>query len=161
MPQFKDHIKQAQHNLKFLEDINAGSYDCIDWQVTVCFYTALHLVNAHLSHFNLQYRRHESVKNALNPEKQVSLTKLPEDEYIAYMTLQNLSRRSRYLVNEKNVGLNQASITHEKHLGKALRHLDKLICYFDNRYSLSLTKVKLRCSAIKSTNEFSHLVIIK
>ena len=44
MPQFEDHVKQAQHNLKFLENINAGNYDCVDWQVTTCFYTALHLV---------------------------------------------------------------------------------------------------------------------
>ena len=70
-----------------------------DWQVTICFYTAVHLINCHLANFGLQYRKHKDVKDALNPYT-ISPAKLPEDEYSAYISLQSLSRRSRYLVNE-------------------------------------------------------------
>lgn len=123
----------------------------MDWQVTVCFYAALHLVNAHLARFSLQYRSHTDAKHALNPEKVASPTKLPDDEYAAYISLQMLSRRSRYLVNEKDgqIGAGQAVYTYEKHLAKAIRHLDRLACYFRERYKLTLPVISMHCSGIK------------
>jgi uncharacterized protein (UPF0332 family) len=101
---FENHISQAKRNLQFLQEINQNIENYIDWQVTVCFYSALHLVNAHLSQYGLQYRRHSDVKHALNPKVQASPSKLPENEYVAYVTLQMLSRRSRYLENDFNPG---------------------------------------------------------
>ncbi len=123
----------------------------MDWQVTVCFYAALHLVNAHLATFNLQYRSHTNVKQALNPEKAISPSKLPEEEYVAYTALQMLSRRSRYLVNEKDgqIGATSAAYTNEKHLAKAIRHIDRLANYFRQRYELPLPVIEVHCSGIK------------
>lgn len=159
MASFDEHIKQAKRNLHFFEKINHEIDDCIDWQVTVCFYTALHLINAHLSTFNLQYRRHTDVKHALNPEVKVSPSRLPEDEYIAYVTLQMLSRRSRYLVNEKdnNENSSQAFFTYDKHLAKAIRHLDKLINYFVSRYSVDIKPVNVYCSEVKDKSSLQHI----
>lgn len=119
--------------------------------MTVCFYTALHLVNAHLSHFNLQYRSHIDVKQALNPAISLSVSRLPEDEYVAYTALQMLSRRARYLVNEKDGQLNagQAAYTNEKHLAKSIRHLDKLATYFRQHYKLTLPVVSVTCVGLK------------
>ena len=153
MATFDEHIKQAQHNLQFLSSINSNTSvpDCLDWQVTVCFYAALHLVNAHLAQFSLQYRSHTNVKQALNPEQALSPSKLPEDEYVAYTALQMLSRRSRYLVNEKDgqIGAMSAAYTNEKHVAKAIRHLDRLATYFRQRYKLSLPVVPIHCTGIK------------
>lgn len=153
MATFDEHVKQAQHNIRFLSSINDNYsvQDCIDWQVTVCFYAALHLVNAHLAQFSLQYRTHTDAKHALNPEKPTSISKIPDDEYKAYISLQMLSRRSRYLVNEKDgqIGSGQAVYTYEKHLAKAIRHLDKLANYFQQRYSLTLPTVQIRCVGVK------------
>ena len=150
MAQYDDHIKQAKRNLVFLSNINNNITDCIDWQVTTCFYTAVHLVNAHLSKFALQYRNHTDVKDALNPENQLSLTKLPESEYIAYIKLQSLSRRSRYLVEEgdRNLNATQAFITYDKHLGKAIRHLNILIIYFSTKYTTEFDTINLRCDSL-------------
>jgi hypothetical protein len=96
------------------------------------FYTALHLINAHLAKFELQYSKHVDVKNALNPERTQSISKLPEDEYVAYAVLQMLSRRSRYLVNEKDsqIGATSAFLTHDVHLAKSVKHLDCLVTFF-------------------------------
>jgi hypothetical protein len=149
---FEEHINQAKRNLAFLESINHNIKDCIDWQVTVCFYTALHLINAHLATFDLQYRKHVDVKDALNPERTLSISKLPEDEYVAYAALQMLSRRSRYLVNEKDrqIGATTAFLTHDIHLAKSIKHLDCLVTFFQNKYSVFLPSVSIQCPDLKS-----------
>lgn len=158
MASFDDHINQAKKNLLFLEKINQHCNSFFDWQVTVCFYSSLHLVNAHLSTFNLQYRKHKDVKDSLNPYS-LSPAKLPEEEYTSYISLQSLSRRSRYLVNEKDGNINQDNpfFTYDKHLEKSLKHLDKLSCYFMNRYKFELTPIKINCGGLN----FSSLTIVK
>lgn len=160
MALFEDHIAQAKHNLQFLGIVNRSTNDYPDWQVTICFYTALHLANAHLSKHSLQYRQHKAVNYALNPFNSESKYRLPMPEYEAYMSLQRLSRRSRYLVNEKdgNVAREDSFLTYEKHVAKAFRNLDKLLVYFNNLYSLNLEKVELSCREI---NQSEGLKLLK
>lgn len=148
MASHQDHIKQALHNLSW-EQVNKNLPQFYDWQVTVCFYSALHFVNAHLSHFNLQYRKHKNVKDVLNPFA-MSPARLP-DEYIAYVTLQSLSRRARYLVSEKDNNLNtaQAFFTYEKQLSKALKHLNTLLSYFNGRYHLNIRPIEVNCQELR------------
>jgi hypothetical protein len=155
LAQFDEHISQANKNLLFLQFINKANFDCYDWQVTVCFYCALHIVNAHLSLHQMQYRKHVDVKDALNPKNPLSVNKgsaLPEKEYLAYTKLQSLSRRSRYLVNEKdnNLGSDKAAFTYDIHLQRALRHLNTLINYFKKSYNISVSKIQLKCTGINS-----------
>ena len=99
MPQFEDHIAQAERNFRILEQVNKHIHNSQDWQVTIIFYTALHLVNAHTAKVGLQYRKHSDVMHAINPFNTTSLAKLDENIYVAYESLMSLSRRSRYLVN--------------------------------------------------------------
>lgn len=161
MAQFDDHIQQARKNLAFLSSINQTVPDCLDWQVTVAFYSALHLVNAHLARHGMSYRKHVDVKDALNPEKSLSVTKLPEDIYVSYITLQSLSRRARYLVEEKDSNLrsNQAFYIYDKHLSKAIKHLNKLIVHFSELYKLQFQKYLITCMGIKE-NEIDCFQII-
>ncbi len=158
MPSFEEHIMQVNRNLNFLTNINNSVNDCFDWQITVCFYSALHTVNAHLSKFDLQYRKHSDVNHAINPFT-LSPGRLPEEIYIAYMSLQSLSRRSRYLVNEKDKNLksDQAFLIFEKHIAKGFRHLDLLLNYFNVRYKLNMQSGLLKCSEIKRKEDFSVL----
>jgi hypothetical protein len=156
---FQEHINQANCNIAFLQSINNAIDNCIDWQVTVAFYTALHLVNAHISSNGLQYRRHTDVKDVLNPYNKLSLLKLPEDEYAAYVSLQSLSRRARYLVSEKdgNIETKTAFLTYEKHLAKAFKHLDLLMQYFTAKYSFILPVIDVKCSELKITSAIKYL----
>lgn len=158
MASFDEHIDQVKRNLYFLTATNQQIANSYDWQVTVCFYTALHLVNAHLSKFNLQYRKHHDVNHALNPDVPLSISKLPEDEYDAYIALQRLSRRSRYLVNEKDDNLKtlQAFLTHNKHLSKAIRHLDKLLNFFCIKYAIKLEKIKFSCPGLTAADKLHY-----
>ena len=162
MPSFEEHIKQVKHNLTFLSEINNKTNAFWDWQVTVCFYTALHLVNAHLSKYNLQYRKHSDVNHALNFANQLSPSRLPEEIYISYTALQSLSRRSRYLVNEKDGNLSDsrtAFMIYEKHLAKGFRHLENLLNHFCALYTLKIFSNPLKCSEIKQNNDFQYLKI--
>ena len=67
------------------------------------------------------------------------------------MKLQSLSRRSRYLVNEKddNLESKQAFLTYDIHFAKALRHLDTLVRYFKRTYQLAIEPINITCPDIK------------
>jgi hypothetical protein len=154
LPNFSDHVEQAKHNLSFLEFVNQKGTNFLDWQVTTAFYIGVHLINSHLSNHNMQYRKHVDVKNAINPKDAASVgsgSALPENEYLAYTKLQSLSRRSRYLVNEKddNLKSSQAFKTYEVHCAKALRHLNTLLAFFKKTYGISVDPITITCEGIK------------
>ncbi len=134
MAEYNDHLFQARRNLKFLGSINANCGDFVDWQVTTCFYVGVHLVNSFLAkEANFHFASHERVKEAISPDSNYK-TKLPEEQYVAYGKLRNLSRRSRYLCAENNEDPATAHFTVEKHFTKALKNLDNLLQYFNKRY---------------------------
>jgi len=88
MADFQSHITQAKRNLKFLEQTNTSSNGAWDWQVTIAYYTAVHIVNAHLAKgANLHYTTHEKVKNALF--KPLSPVKIDQNIYLAYHKLED------------------------------------------------------------------------
>ncbi len=151
MAQFEDHIRQAKKNIEFLSKANSLIPDSYDWQVTVCFYVALHLVNAHLAKTGMHYRTHSDVNHAINPYNAVSPNKLDEQAYTSYIKLSQLSRRSRYLVQdaERPERPEDAFFTYDKHLAKAIRHLDQLVVYFKIRYGFSVPQVDLNCPGLK------------
>lgn len=152
MASFDQHINQARKNFIVLEGINKSVTDSWDWQVTTAFYAAVHLVNAHLAQkANLHYRTHKDVKISLYSS--MSPAKIPEEIYLAYAKLEMLSRRARYLCSDQekpNPGdESKAFLTFDKHLRKALIHLDKLMNYIASAYSLSFPKIYLDCAELK------------
>ena len=68
MASYEEHIFQVQSNLKFLQEISSGLTEQYwDWNVTVCFYAGVHLINSHIaSTTNLHYRRHDEVSVAIS-----------------------------------------------------------------------------------------------
>lgn len=157
MANFEEHIRQAQQNLEFLGKINQKINNHYDWQVTVCFYVAVHLANAHIAKFGVQYRKHTDVNFALNPENRASVCKLPTEEYVSYIVLHNLSRRARYLVNDKQDDIRNENtfFTYDKHFGKAIRHLDKLLTYFSNLYQIPFLPITIICRTIGSNEQLT------
>lgn len=144
----EDHVTQAKRNFKFLESINASPADCLDWQVTVCFYTALHLINAHLANFGMKYYTHHEANSAINPYNIASPIKITEDAYAAYKSLSNLSRRSRYLVTIKGDRIDDsapAAMTNVSHQAKAFRHLHEVIIFYSDKYKTDLGKINIKC----------------
>ena len=148
MASFADHITQAKRNLNFLEEISKNlSKQYWDWNVTVCYYVAVHLVNCHIASVSDQhYRKHEEVSKALNPFIALSLTKVPENVYTAYNNLQNLSRRSRYLISDSLKNRSEdANLTYDKHFKRALGHLDTIIDYIMTNYHQQFEDIVVVC----------------
>ena len=126
-------------------------YNFWDWQVTISFYTALHLVNAHIfQKTGNSYTTHSQADAVINFANSLSIAKLPQDEYLAYAKLQMLSRRARYLMSEEK----RTSFTDEKHFVKAITHLDKLITFFDNQYNLNFPKKVMGCKSFKKNYNY-------
>lgn len=150
MPLFKDHLEKALSNREFLAVINEHSPKHYDWQVTVCFYTALHFVSAYASNFGLQYRSHSEIRHAINPANKSAASPLTWDAYIAYIALMSLSRRSRYLVLEGQTKNDPATqFTDKKHVTEAIRHLDEVLAWFETQHPYSVPKsCKMRCAGI-------------
>ncbi len=163
MALFQEHIEQAKRNLRFLESVNRFQQDYWDWQVTVCFYVVVHLINAHIAKKgNMHYRTHKDVESAINPYNQLSPSKVSEAVFTAFKTLRNLSRRSRYMINESNDSNKEnAHFTYDKHLRRAIINLDKIINYMDNEYRIRFTSIEISCPDFRPSDSFSHFYVSK
>lgn len=146
MASFSQHIKQANKNIEFLKSINRLDTPNWEWQVTVCFYVAVHIVNAHIAKKeDKHYRSHKKVNDAINPYTQLSISKVSEDCFVAYKTLQSLARRSRYLCHEvESVSSEGAYFTEERHFKKSLKNLDMVMSYFAGLHEIEFDLVRLK-----------------
>jgi len=147
------HLNQAVKNIGILEKVNSGIAESWDWQVTIVFYSSLHLANAHIAKtINEHYRTHAKVSEALNPYVTTNPSKFEEDAYLAYLSLQNLSRRSRYLCNDKDPKQNPeaAHFTSDKQLAKAIRDLEMILIYFNKIYGITFNPSVINCPRIKA-----------
>ncbi|NBC83750.1 MAG: hypothetical protein GVY19_10245 [Bacteroidetes bacterium] len=162
MPKFEEHLAKSKDNLQFLENICKNESAYWDWKVTVCFYTALHLINAHIANKTGQhYRSHEEVENAINFDNQLSLCALSQNDYLAYKKLNALSRRSRYLVNENlHDKRTSAFFTYDKHFKRAVKYLNTLMEYFNNEYQPDFKKIEIKCIELNNTDLKYFKVIV-
>ncbi len=166
MGTFKEHIHQSQSNIGFLSKISTNLDNCWDWQVTVCFYSALHLINAHIViKTDANYLSHSKVDELINPYNTISLAKLDEKIYMSYIKLFQLSRRSRYLLSEnfkkgEKLGVQIACVTYSKHFKKAIYHLDIIINFIKNDYIESFERVDIKCIDLKGLS-FENFSIIR
>jgi len=158
MAKFSEHISQAKSNLSFLQCI-LGNKDFWDWKVTVSFYVAVHLINSHIAQkSDLHYRSHDRVDTAINPFNSVSITKLPEKEYLAYTKLLGLSRRARYLIHEKPEDKEaEIHFTYEKHYIRALKNLDIIMDYINLQYGIIFETIKIKSDYYKSKDMIHFL----
>lgn len=162
MANFDDHISHSKSNLEYLSQINNLINSRWDWQVTVCFYSALHLMNAHIvKKTSKNYLSHNQVDEVLNPFNPLSLGKIDETTYLSYTKLCHLSRRSRYLLNEKfskSDDIHTASITHSPHFTKAIYHLDIIIDFINKNYGVEFSKTKISCVDLQG-REFKYFTV--
>lgn len=151
MADFNEHLTQANKNFSVLGKMNASIQDSWDWQVTISFYTALHLANAHIAKkINEHYRTHGKVENALNPYINLNPSAFEEEAYLSYKALQNLSKRSRYLCNEKDTEDKKVHLTYDKHFSKAIKHLDIVSSFFSKTYGYTFNKIEISCDLLKN-----------
>jgi len=65
------------------------------------------------------------------------------------------------LVHEKiqNTQNDKIHRTFDKHLAKAIRHLDTIIDYFATKYNLSFPKMSLKCDGFGSASELKRITV--
>lgn len=161
MPSFDEHINQANHNLLVLQNINGKIADSWDWQVTVVYYTAVHLINAHISHTaGLHYRNHADVENAINSFNTLSPACMPENSFLAFKALNGLSRRSRYLINDDLTKREElCHFTYDKHFSRAMKKLDILVDFMVNQYSVTIQRVDIKCIELHA-RDLNHATVV-
>lgn len=166
MAEFHSHIEKAKSNLRILKEINAKVNNSLDWQITVCFYTALHVIDAYLANeSDLHYNTHKEVDLAINPYNQLSTTKIEFDIYKHYQKLFNLSRMSRYMCsNNHETRKSDNGLTHvvnDKDLKKAIVSLNIILSHFDKKYSLEFPITELLCREFGSNHQLDYFLINK
>lgn len=153
MADFNEHLTQANKNFSILGKINLSIQESWDWQVTISFYTALHLANAHIAKkINEHYRTHGKVENALNPYINLNPSAFEESAYLSYKALQNLSRRSRYLCSDKESDDKKAYLTYDKHFSKAIKHLDIISGFFSKTYDYKFNQIDISCEPLNNSS---------
>ena len=152
MADYQAHINQAKRNLIIFSNLSKKVPDSWDWQVTSCYYVAVHLMNAHLAKTaNLHYKTHDKVKLALYDT--MSTCKIPDEIYTAYVKLENLSRRARYLCHDDPKLLMDSDkpfFTYDKHVKKAINQLDRLLLFYSSKYSENFGITEVDCIEIKN-----------
>jgi len=154
MANFESRIECVKRNLNFLQSVNEHSNEYWDWQVTISFYVSVHLVNAHLDKkADLHYKTHDKVDLALNFANKLSPCRLSEANYLSFRKLRNLSRHSRYLINDdpKNTEDGRGYLTYDRHLTKAIKALDDLMKYVNSEYHEDLPKMEIKCEGLSET----------
>ncbi len=156
MASFQEHLNQAKSNLEFLGKINTCCNTHWDWQVTTCYYVCVHFVNAHIAETaNLHYRTHKQVEEAINPFNSIPIASIDEQTWVAYKSLRNLSRRSRYLISEKENDRDTGGrYTHDMHFRKAVIQLDNILLYFSKKYTISIPITELKCVDFRPVDTF-------
>jgi uncharacterized protein (UPF0332 family) len=91
------YILQAEHNLRFLKEINANfPLDFFDWKITIAFYTAIHLTKALLlKRIGKEFDNHEQI-NATLSHRRNPKSPVKEKYWKAYMFLYDESQKVRY-----------------------------------------------------------------
>jgi uncharacterized protein (UPF0332 family) len=91
MPSRADHIDQANRNRAHaMRLLNEWGSDraALEWAVTAAFYSAVHCIEAFLAEFGIHSNDHR--------DRAFHIRGAPDDLYIAYSSLYDASRRTRY-----------------------------------------------------------------
>lgn len=121
-------------------------------------------MNAHIvKKTGKNYLSHYQVSELLNPYNTLSVAKLDEQTYISYTKLLQLSRRSRYLLNEdfkkkEKVDIQPASLTFERHLNKSIYHLDNIMFFMADKYKVDFLETKI-LSSESSGISFKYFIV--
>lgn len=133
MASFNDHILQANENISFLQQMNLQlkPRNC-GWEVVVCYYIAVHLMNAHITDkLNQTFNSHNKVNTVLFYDKH-SPALITKQAFYAYKDLTRLSRIARYLFDIQ--APQNKMIISAQHHQEAFVHLNNLIHYFNTLY---------------------------
>jgi len=144
MVSFEEHLQQAKSNLSALRVML--DTDHFDWQVTISFYVALHLLSAHMAFQGVHVSTHKKARDNLLSLAEKNNVKADSDIFSYYDMLEGLSREARYLHNgesPKNAPVQALFVKHGK-ASDALRSLNNIMIYFSRKYEADFETTKVK-----------------
>ena len=156
-----EYLSQVNKNLSFLGEVGLKTEGYLDWQITICFYVSVHLINFHLHEHNFEANTHIATERAINPFGNKP-TSLPIDVYDGYKLLSDLSRWSRYLKIPSGYrsaySLDDPNYLKEEFV-ESIEQLDILLSYFGKEYGLSFPTINLKLP-LDSSVKLSYFKVI-
>ncbi len=141
---------QAEKNLRILEDVSREIRSCTEWQITIAFYAALHLVKSHLAHCGFDCGDHTQLFGYLSGEDEKS-TAIEPTLFDHYQALYKMSRRARYLFpkggNPAPNSSNTAPIFTDQDLFVALGYLSEVMAFYAKNYEVKFREYTI-CAAV-------------
>lgn len=124
------HEQQAKHNYSLLTQLQSSS-TYRDWQITVAFYTALHIIDCELEKKSPNWKGkflQEGIESGWYGARNLAVSKMFSDIFNNYRMLMEKSRIMRYLereaANKKAIDAiteDAAKNLIDKHLGAILK----------------------------------------
>lgn len=159
-PLHKAFLEQALRNLRSLSAFSALP-NCCDWQITVCFYTSVHLLKSHLARHNETATKHEMLKHKISDNNTVipSPCIFPERGRLAHRSLEQLSHESRYVFSDggnPSIDVTMPIFSDGKLL-EAVRKLNTVMEEYNGLYptDFPITKIILAASSPSSIPYFT------
>jgi hypothetical protein len=112
MADLKAHLTQVAHNKAVLRRLDSARFP--DWSITVCFYIAVHYVEAYF------YQCHTTQHTFNHQKRRSELSKTLFQDFNfrrSYRDLEDLSRKARYLMHG---GVTAADVPHAQRCLKVI-----------------------------------------
>ena len=139
MASFRDHISQAEENISFLFQIRTLPDRNLSWEVTVCYYIAVHLMNARIADkLQVTFDNHSDINKNLFYDKNSS-ARIFRKVFITYKELTRLSRISRYLMDPNLKNPSMKIRIEQQDIQNANDYTNTIIAYFNKEYNLQIT----------------------
>ena len=123
----------------------------MDWQITLCFYSALHLIKSHLAHNKVTARTHDDVSNFISNSQLVfaGIVGVPKDVQNAYTYLYKHSREARYLFPDGGDPDNDVAppVFSDADLIEAVRRLNSIMKFYQSKYGNTFKKTAVTLQA--------------
>ena len=116
-----------------------------------CFTFGLSTLASH----NLQRSSHTSIEQAIKANQS---TKIDDQIFVHYTSLYQLSRRSRYLIQDGGTNSGPAIQMNPKHFSKALNKLEAIIKYFDSMHNLNFPSIAIDCVHYSQKSDTKHIL---
>ncbi len=159
MANFSDHVSQAKKNIEVLKGLNKDSQFEHEWQITVAYYVALHLLHAFIADkSDLHPTNHNYLKGMIEPGTTFSNTELEDNVYSSYAHLEILSRKSRYLCVGK-ANPEKAVYATNKDFQRSIQYLDKVICFFEGVCNETIESIDFEICESKYTKELKKFSV--
>jgi hypothetical protein len=125
-------LDQAGHNLNFHSHIDSNfEKKFCDWQITVLFYVALHLLKALAASRSVNIgETHYDIENSVNPDRGNPVMRISRGAWREYKSLFNYSRTARY---EGITDFETFQLLKEKDHDFCLIHLDNFRKYIESQ----------------------------